>query len=252
MARARTAAAPGRGRRAAGRRGAGRREAGRGGWLTGADRPALLLLAAWLAYRLFPYVPVLDWQKYWRALRPVLLDPLPHGSDPVRWCLLWLLCCLLVEAVAGAARTVRLFPTLAGAVFAARLVIADTALSSGEVAGACVAYVFWLLLFRRAPARNAILAVLLAALIVSGAAPRGWGWLAVADKFFVYGGLIWLLVRAGLRLTLATGATAVLVGALAAAHGPLRAAALGDAGVAVGVGALFWAAAFSRPRRSRP
>jgi hypothetical protein len=247
MARAKTAAAPGRGRRAA-----ARHAAGRGGWLAGADRPALLLLAAWLAYRLFPYVPVLDWQKYWRALRPVLIDPLPHGSDPVRWCLLWLLCCLLVEAAAGAARTVRLFPMFAGAVFAARLVIAEDVLSSGEVAGACVAYVLWLLLFRRAPARHAILAVLLAALILAGGAPRGWGWLAVVDKGFVYGGLIWLLARAGLRLALATGATALLVGLLAAAHGPLRATAFADAGVAVAVGALFWVAAFSRLRRSRP
>jgi hypothetical protein len=241
MARAKAAAA-----------GRGRRAAARGFSLAGADRPALLLLAAWLAYRLFPFVPVLNWEKYWRALRPVVLDPLPHGSDPVRWCLLWLLCCLLVEAAAGAARTVRLFPLLAGAVFAARVVIGGAALSSGEVAGACVAYVFWLLLFRRAPARHAILAALLAALIVAGAAPPGWGWLAVVERGFLYGGLIWLLTQAGLRPTLAMAATAVLTGVLAAAHGRLRAAGLGDAGVALGAGALLWAAALSRPRRSRP
>jgi hypothetical protein len=198
MARARTAAASGR----------SRRTAARGGWLASADRPALLLLAAWVLYRLYPYMPVLSWDKYWRALRPVLTDPLPHGSDPVRWCLLWLLACMLVEATAGAARTVRVFSILAGAVFAARVAIADTALSSGEVAGACVALVFWLLLFRRAPARHAILAALLAALIVATSAPHGWSWPAVLDRGFLYGGLIWLLVQAGMRLMLATGATA--------------------------------------------
>jgi hypothetical protein len=203
-------------------------------------------------YRLYPYVPVVSGGKYWRALRPVLMDPLPHGSDPVRWCLLWLLCCMLVEATAGAARTVRLFAILAGAVFAARIVIAETALSSGDVAGACVALVFWLLLFRRAPARHAILAALMAALIVATPAPYGWTWPAVLDRGFLYGGLIWLLTQAGMRLTLATGATAVLLGVLAAMHGHLRAAGLADAGVVVGAGALSYVVALTRARRSRP
>jgi hypothetical protein len=243
MARAK-AAAPRRGRRAA----------ARGFGMAGADRPALLLLAVWVLYRLFPYVPVLSLQDYWHALRPVLLDPLPHGGDPVRWCLLWLLCCLLVAAAAGAARTVRLFPILAGAIFAARVVIGGTALSSGDVAGACVAYVFWLLLFRRLPARHAILAALLAAMLVAThrGGPHGWTWIALLERGFVYGGLIWLLTQAGLRLTLATGAVAVLLGVMAATHGTLRILTFADAGVAAGMGALLYVAAFSRPRRSRP
>jgi hypothetical protein len=224
--------------------------------LAGVDRPAVLLLAAWMVYRLYPYAPTLDVSKYWPAIRPILLDPLPHGSDPFRLCLLWLLCCMLVEATVGAARTVRLFPLFAGVIIAARVVIADTVLSSADVAGACVAYVLWLLLFRRAPARYAILAVFFALMLAALhlASPHALGWIALLDRAFLYGGLIWLLNRAGLRLSFATLATALLVfiTALAATHGQFRAGEVTDLALALGAGALFYATSFSLPRLSRP
>lgn len=228
----------------------------RSGYLAGADRPASLLLAACVVYRLYPYVPTLDFAKYWRAIRPVLLDPLPHGSDPFRLCLMWLLCCMLIEATAGAARTVRLFPVFAGAIFAARVLIADTLLSSADIAGACVAYALWLLLFRRAPARNAILAVFFAAMLAARhlQPSHGLGWITMVEWGFLSGGLIWLLNRAGLRLLFATLATALLVLAtgLAATHGHMRAAEMTDVVLAICVGALFFATNLSLPRLSRP
>ena len=229
----------------------------RRGVLAGADRPALLLLATWIGYRLYPYVPAFDLSKYWHAIRPVLQDPLPHGGDPFRLCLMWLLCCMLVEAAAGAARTVRLFPTLAGAIFAARVLIVDDVLTSGDVAGATVAYVLWLLLFRRAPARHAILALffaaMLAAMRLGPAAAHGFGWTSLLEKAFLYGGLIWLLNRAGMRLLLATLATALLLLAtgIAVTHGVIRTAEITNAVVALCAGALFHVAALNLPRRSR-
>src|SRR3974377_2134720 len=40
-----------------------------------------LLLPIFLAYRLFPYVPVIDLHKYWHAVQPMLLQPtLPPGE----------------------------------------------------------------------------------------------------------------------------------------------------------------------------
>jgi len=243
--RARRGAASGRTRRAA----------AAPALLAGADRPALLLLAAWIAYRLYPYVPVLDVTKYWHAIRPVLLDPLPHGSDPFRLCVMWLLCCMLIEAVAGAASAGRWFAILAGFILAAKIVIVDNAPGSADIAGACVAYVLWLLLFRRAPARHALLALLFAAMLValrlSPSAPHGLGWLALAEKLFLYGGLIWLLMRAGLRPLFATGAAAALLLAigLSHAHGP---AAATEGLLALGAGALLYIAGLSLPRLSRP
>jgi hypothetical protein len=242
--------------------GRGRSAAAPSGVVTGADRPALLLLAAWIGYRLYPYVPTLDLTKYWHAVRPVLLNPLPHGSDPFRLCLMWLLCCMLVEASAGAPRTVRLFPLLAGAILAAKVVIVDNAVTSGDLAGACVAYVLWLLLFRRAPARHAILALffaaMLAALRLAPSAPHGspwgFGWLSLLDRAFLYGGLIWLVNQAGMKLLYATLATAalLLVTGVAATHGYARPAVIADAAMAIGVGALFRVVNFSPLRRSRP
>jgi hypothetical protein len=224
--------------------------------LAGADRPALLLLTAWVLYRLYPYVPTLDVGKYWHAIRPVLWDFLPHGGDPFRLCLMWLVCCMLIEAAAGAARTVRLFPMFAGAIFLARVLIADVALSSADIAGACVAYALWLLLFRRAPARYAILAAFFAAMLVAMRLPppHGLAWPPVVERLFLFGSLIWLLTRAGLRLTLATLATALLllIIQLGEAHFQLRPALLTNAGLAIGVCAVFYAAGLSLPRRSRP
>jgi hypothetical protein len=234
--------------------GARRRPSARAGFLAGADRPAWLLLAAWVATRLYPYVPSLDPGKYWRALRPVLTDPLPHGGDPARLGLLWLLCCMLVEAAAGAGRTVRLFPILAGAIFLGRVLMAGDALSSADVAGACVAYALWLLLFRRAPARHAILAGFLAALLVAVRFPplHGLDWPAWLERFFVYGGLIWLLGRAGMRPVLATLATAGLLVVIGLSQTHLHPAAIQDAGVALAAGVLLYLAGLSLPRRSRP
>jgi hypothetical protein len=246
MARARKAAASGR------RRGA----VAPGGWLAGADRPGLLLLAVWIAYRLYPFAPSLDPGKYWRAIRPVLVDPLPHGGDPALLCLAWLLCCMLVEASVGAARTVRLLPALAGAIFAAKVVIVDNALTSADVAGATVAYWLWLLLFRRAPARHAILAVFFVALLAAMRLEplRGFDWAALLERAYLFGGTIWLLNRAGMRLLYATLGTAVfvLVVGLAATHGQVRSAAITGIGVAIGAGALFHVATIRLPRRSRP
>jgi hypothetical protein len=201
-------------------------------------------------------VPALDVGKYWHAIRPVLWDFLPHGGDPFRLCLMWLVCCMLIEAAAGAARTVRLFPILAGAVFAARVLIADTVLSSADIAGACVAYALWLLLFRRAPARYAILAAFFAAMLVAMRLPplHGVVWLSVVERVFLFGALIWLLTRAGLKVTVATLATALLllIVQLGETHFLLRPALVTNAGIAIGVGALFYVAGLSLSRRSRP
>src|SRR5579862_2423078 len=39
------------------------------------NREPALLLAGWLGYRLYPYIPVIDLHKYWDALKPVVLHP---------------------------------------------------------------------------------------------------------------------------------------------------------------------------------
>jgi hypothetical protein len=42
------------------------------------------LIAAWMGYRLYPYVPTIDLHKYWSALKPVILNPTLSFDDLCR------------------------------------------------------------------------------------------------------------------------------------------------------------------------
>ncbi|MBS0559714.1 MAG: hypothetical protein JSR21_06645 [Proteobacteria bacterium] len=140
-----------------------------------------------------------------------------------RLCIDWLLAALLIEAATDATRAARLFLYAAGGIFALRVLIAGTALSSADIDGAAVALLLWLLVFRRAPGRHAIAAGLLAMTLVSArlasplvhAASPATAWRAASAPAllrgaFEYGGLAWLLARAGLRSWLAAAASAAL------------------------------------------
>jgi hypothetical protein len=186
----------------------------------------LLLLAGWVLTRLLPFTLVLDPGalgpgRWWRAVRPFLENPLPAGGNVFRLCLGWLLCAMLIEAAFGAARAARLFLYFAGGVFAARVLLAGAPLTGSDVGGALSALVLWLLLFRRAPARYAILAVLFALTVLALGVPpllRVHSVSVLAELAFLYGGLAWLLVRAGARLSWALLGTALLFVARGAAR----------------------------------
>jgi VanZ family protein len=140
-------------------------------WLRPVEPFAALLLGCWLAYRLYPYVPSLDYGE-WRAS----LAPLRHAAGLDPW------------------RVLRLA-------------------------------VFWLAagrLLRRLPRADLLLAGLMLAAVLAeslspfilAAEPRPFGWVpfrsvvrgnlgnglqAVLLKTFLYGTLLWLTIRAGLR-----------------------------------------------------
>jgi VanZ family protein len=74
------------------------------GWDQLRRRPfAALLICCWIAYRLFPYVPVIDAHKYWHAVRPILYGPSPMlremSGDMLRHFASWLAVGALLEAV---------------------------------------------------------------------------------------------------------------------------------------------------------
>jgi VanZ family protein len=65
-----------------------------------AARPApALLVLAWLAYRLYPYVPTIDLHKYWNALKPIVLTPSLTGYELCRQTATWLTVYALLEAI---------------------------------------------------------------------------------------------------------------------------------------------------------
>jgi VanZ family protein len=231
----------------------------------GANPDASLLLAMFLGYRLYPYVPVIDLHKYLRAIHGLLQQPIPQANDLARFAVTWLFIALVVEALYGLRRWFLLFPALALGVFAARILIVDLTLTSADVAGAIVAFALWAGPLRRLAGRPSLLACLFAGLVAAQRlepftftpiALRGFGWVpfwslmngsisvamqAFFEKFYQYGGLIWLIRRCGVSLAGATALTAALLAATSYAelYLPGRSGEITDAAMAILIGAAF-------------
>ena len=195
---------------------------------------AALLLFCWLAYWLFPYVPVIDAHKYRHAARPILDGPGLGLAISVATLRVWLALGAILESVWGPAAVRSDLPVLIAAVLCARIGIADIALSRAEIIGAASAAAIWVTWLYGTKRRAPIVAVALAAAVLfealepfqflTAARPFGWIpfltlidgsiWIAIPSlmgKFALYGTLVWSLARLGLRWTSATSTTAVFV-----------------------------------------
>jgi VanZ family protein len=195
------------------------------------NRVPSMLLAVWLGYRLFPYVPTTDLHKYWNALKPIVIYPSLSEYDLFRYTATWLTLGALIEAIAGSKRGWLLFPLFVGSVLVAKVMIVDQTLSAAEVIGAGLALAAWLTLAVSAGARFRVTFIALlfsASVIAERLAPfeftaqaKQFGWvpflsfiygslevgiMSFFEKTFLYGSLIWLLGETGLRL----GTSAVL------------------------------------------
>jgi VanZ family protein len=231
-----------------------------------ANRVPCLLLALWLAYRLYPYVPTIDLHKYWDALKPVVFHPRPTGYDLFRYTAVWLTVGSLIEAVGGRRRGWLLFPLFITAVLSAKVVIIGKTLSAAEIAGAATALVVWLLLAISVSARIRVIAtaLLFSAYIVAerlepfqfSAHGRAFGWIpfrsflygsvevnitSFLEKAFLYGALIWLLEKSGLRSGRSTILVAILLFAAswAETYLPDRSAEITDALMALLIGIII-------------
>jgi VanZ family protein len=214
---------------------------------------AVSLIACYLGYRLFPYAPVIDVHKYWHAVKPLFSSPAPPAPDLFRHTMLWLALAALLEAILGIRRSRWAFPLFAGGLLFLRILVLDAELSSAEVLGAVFAALAWAALFSRVPGREIALAALFAASVAVdalapfdfSAAHRRFEWIpfrgfmissaemairSFFQKAFVYGALLWLMVRAGLGLgAAAVGAAFVFALRLAQVYLPFRSAEITDA-----------------------
>jgi len=196
-----------------------------------------VLIGSWLAYRLVPFVPSLDWQAWKDSLKPLReWRPFPWVGtlhDAAAWAsvgCLW-------AAAQPRWLTVRWLPALAAATIGLEVVIVDNWLSPATVAGAALGVVAAVLI-RYRPAPTALL--LVAALVLWAflpftvrETPRAFEWTPFAgfldgsmllntqslfEKAFLYGALVWLAREAGLRLGVAAGGTALLLAAIEVAQ----------------------------------
>jgi VanZ family protein len=224
-----------------------------------------LLIATWADDRFYPYVPTIDLHKYWHALRPVVLDPTPAAAALFRHTSIWLTLFVLIEAVFGRRRSIMLAPLFAAFVLAMRVLIISTIISAAEVVGAAVAICLWpLLLVVNPRLRAGFLALALGGYVVIErlqpfefepfARPFGWvpfasfmrGSIAVnvlsfMEKSFLYGSLLFLLGRAGMRPVLAAIVVAGMLFATswAETYLPGRSAEITDALMALLIAAAF-------------
>jgi hypothetical protein len=176
-------------------------------------------------------VPVIDAFKYLAAVRPPLNTIALSKLDIFLAGVTWLVICYLAETLFGKRSSCLLIAAL---VFGGEILVIDARLSLAGVLGAALAYLLWFALLRFLPGRIAIVAIAFAAVIMIERlspfrlspvghsfewmpsspclrAPIDIGLPAMIEKFFLYGGLIWLLMRAGLRLWRATVAVALLL-----------------------------------------
>lgn len=194
----------------------------------------LLLLAAWVGYRLFPFVPVIDLHKYWTALKPVVIAPTLSVLDLYSQTVIWLVIGLLFESLFRMSRGRLLLILFMPALLFTRILVVYKILSPSEVVGAVIGVAIWFSVLSRLPNRAALIGILFTTVIVlraldpfqfsSKARPFGWipfssllqappvaGVLTFLEKVFMYGALLWVTVRAGCSFPLAAALNGALV-----------------------------------------
>ena len=246
-----------------------------------ADPTAALVLLMWFGDRLYPYVPVslcasipmcqypyvpshTGPRKYVRALVPVILAPRPDVLTVAWFGFAWMSIGAILEARYGPDRWVVTFLAVATAEFLGRIVIIDRAAQLADLLGIASALLLWILVLRRNPQHLTIVITVFLGMIVIvrlepfifSPVPHPFGWVprlsfmrgsidvavqAFCEKFFAYGGLIWLLCHRGLRLNLATVLTAALLFAASwtTRYVPGRTAEITDAVMALAIGGAF-------------
>jgi len=230
-----------------------------------AQSDAAVVLIAWLAWQLYPFVPSAHLGGLWHAWHPVLTVPSLPLDHLVRYIVIWLLVAALVDALCGRGRRwLVAFVLLAGAEVLGRVLVSGDPPGLADIGGAAAAGALWAVPVRGRRWRYGIAALALTVLITAlrlgpyafSGPPRAFGWLPFVsfvrgytgialqnafEKIALYGGLIWLLGRSGVALPIATGVTALLLFATSYAQTwlPGRSAEITDAALALLVGVAF-------------
>jgi len=185
---------------------------------------ARLLLLAFVGWRLYPYVPTIDLHKYWHSVKPLFAaDVTAYGV--LRYALLWLSVGFLLQIGLNPKKLLRLLLLAMLCFFAAKILVVGQVLSLPEILGAALAAFLAPLLLQRYPRAGVpCLATLLTALVVlSRVLPwhiatqhKAFQWvpfysflhggslqvnvISFAEKFYLYGAVLLLLVTAGMKL----------------------------------------------------
>jgi len=187
-----------------------------------------LLLVCWLGNRWYPAPPPLP------AIRmgPLSLVSTIPALDLFRYFVAWLALGLMLESISDGPRSRAALPALLAVSLLLRALAVDV--EPAEIAGGALAALAWGGVLWRVPARAAISAALFVGLVALvalapfhfSATGRAFGWApfrsfleaapggairSFFEKAFLYGGMVWLLARAGLSAGWAAAFGAALV-----------------------------------------
>lgn len=236
----------------------------RGGIASIAPVPALLL-ALFLAYRLFPYVPSLDVHAYWRAVQPLIVHPRLELFEMLHYAVMWFAVAVLLRRLSLPWQVPGLALLLMGAVWVAKILILHNQLTASEAVGGIAGLIAWAILGRAGDRRVAAMTALVLGLwivasrltpFVFTAHSSAFGWvpfaalmqgsmsintIALLEKSFVYGTMLWALGRAGLRLPAGAASLAAMLALLAwlQTHIPGRSADITDAAIALAMAVII-------------
>jgi VanZ family protein len=234
------------------------------------------ILLLWLAFRLAPFVPALDWQKFKEALKPIFLEPRFELLDTYRYMIGWLVVGYAVRCLWRREYAMHAFLAIVLIVLFGRIVVVGKVLVAPEILALVISIPLAAVMVALTDQRRAgLLALLLASVIVLQglkpfellAQPHSFSWMPfmnslsdslevnysiLLEKCFWYFSLVWLLTRQGTGILLATGLTTLLVALIEMAQLwlPERSAEITDPMLAFGAGIIV--ALLSRPSTLRP
>lgn len=203
-----------------------------------ADPTALVVLLFWFCFRLAPFVPTIDWQKYKNALKPLFVSPETRPLQIFSYVVGWLVADHALRRCVRGANPWLALALAAGLVIAGRVVIVDKALSLAELIALplCVPLAAVLARLEDGRRATALAAATVTVVVLQGLEPFTWspaptafGWLpfrnsitgnlelgytVLFEKAFWYTALIWLGTRAGWSFKAATGTVVLLLTAI--------------------------------------
>lgn len=195
----------------------------------------LMIVGVWVAYRLAPYLPSVDFQLIKDNLKPLLVTPSFNPVDIFSNMAAWLAVAFLLKAADREQRLDRYVPLLMAGVFSAEVIIAQGGgVSMPNILGAALALVVWFGGLRRFPkAAHALSIIMVAALVLDGLSPfafagpaRSFGWMpfsgllggsmalnvfAIVEKTFFFAAASFALWQAVGKWTWAAGIIAPVV-----------------------------------------
>ncbi|MFQ6017085.1 MAG: VanZ family protein [Kiloniellaceae bacterium] len=179
------------------------------------------LLGTWIALRLIPFVPTLDFQAIKESLKPLLVHPEISATDVFLNAVSWLVVGYLLQWIGRPGRVgVKLALVMVG-IFSLEVLIVANDLTASNVVGGVLALTLAVTVLKRGRRTAGVLSALLCtALVVRGLEPfalrttvGSFAWLpfhgflggsvylntlTLLEKTFLYGSLIFLLRTAGL------------------------------------------------------